>query len=139
MHDDRFFKPTLRTLVVCDDRPEVRDAIVRAVSLLTGFRVIGEATDATTCLLRIRDLSPVVLTLDIGMPGGGPDLVKAVRALDPALHIVVFSARDDQEVQAQMLDAGADAYVLKSGRLSPLIRALLRSDPQEPFGSAARH
>lgn len=121
--------------MVCDDRPEVREAIVRAVGALTGYRVVGEAADGDECLARIADLRPDILTLDIGMPGGGPDLVSAIKAMQPAPYIVVFSARDEDRLREKMLDAGADRYVLKSGRLSPLILALqqaLAEDRRDP-------
>lgn len=125
--------------MVCDDRLEVREAIIRAVTALTDFQVIGDAADDISCLARIRDLRPDALTLDIGMPGGGPDLVTAAKALQPSLHIVVFSARNEQRLHGQMLAAGADQYVVKSGRLSPLIQALQRAFPSDHREQAPEH
>jgi DNA-binding NarL/FixJ family response regulator len=58
------------------------------------------------------------------MPGGGPDLAKAAKELNPGMHIVVFSGRQDARVQREMLGAGADQYVVKTGRLRPLLEAL---------------
>jgi DNA-binding NarL/FixJ family response regulator len=40
------------------------------------------------------------------------------------MHILVYSGRSDIRVQRDMLDAGADQYLLKTGRLGPLIQAL---------------
>jgi DNA-binding NarL/FixJ family response regulator len=65
-----------------------------------------------------------VLILDVSMPSGGPDLAKAAKELNPAMHIVVFSGRQDERTRTAMLAAGADQYVVKTGRLQPLIAAL---------------
>ena len=65
--------------------------------------------------------------MDFSMPGGGPLLVKAARELHPELHIIVFSGRQDARTRDAMLDAGANQYVVKTGRLRPLIEALDRA------------
>jgi DNA-binding NarL/FixJ family response regulator len=129
MNDNRFTGGRPRTLLVCDDRPEVRDAICRAVCDLPGFEVAGEAFDSISCLEQIRELHPDVLSVDVSMPGGGPDLVRAVRVLHPEVHIIVFSGRDDRRLLNEMLAAGADHYVIKTGRLRPLIQALESAFP----------
>jgi len=42
------------------------------------------------------------------------------------MHILVFSGRQDARLQREMLVAGADQYVVKTGRLRPLLEALDR-------------
>jgi two-component system response regulator NreC len=117
----------LRTVVVCDDRPELREAIGSVLAEVPRFRVIGEATDGTSCLQQVLDLKPDVLILDASIPGGGTATARTAKALLPHLHIVVFSGRPDRRLQREMLAAGADQYVVKTGRLRPLIEALDRS------------
>ncbi len=70
---------------------------------------------------------PDVLILDVSMPGGGPHLAKAAKELNPGMHIVVFSGRQDDKTRNAMLAAGADQYVVKTGRLQPLVEALDQS------------
>jgi len=113
-----------RTVLVCDDRPELRTAISSALAGFARFTVIGEAADATSCLRIVRDSRPDILILDGSMPGRGPPVARAVRSLHPTVHILVYSGRSDIRVQRDMLDAGADQYLLKTGRLAPLIQAL---------------
>jgi DNA-binding NarL/FixJ family response regulator len=36
----------------------------------------------------------------------------------------VFSGREDAKIERAMLEAGADQYVLKTGRIGPLLHAL---------------
>lgn len=117
----------LRTVVVCDDRPELREAIGAVLCDVPRFQMIGEATDGSSCLQRVLDLQPDVLILDVCIPGGGVKTARAAKMLLPRLHIVVFSGRQDRRLQREMLAAGADQYVVKTGRLRPLIDALDRS------------
>lgn len=112
------------TVVVCDDRPEIRDAVRAVLAENPRFAVVGEAVDGTDCLAAVRLAAPDILILDVSMPGGGPDVARAVRKIRPTLHILVYSASPDVRVRQNMLDAGADQYVVKSGRVRPLLDAL---------------
>ena len=116
-----------RTVLVCDDRVELRDAISTALAEFPRFTIVGEAVDAASCLRGVRDTRPDILILDVSLPGGGPPVARAVRSLHPTVHILVYSGRSDIRVQRDMLDAGADQYLLKTGRLGPLIQALDRA------------
>jgi len=116
-----------RTVLVCDDRPELRDAISNALAGFPRYTVVGEASDAASCLRGVEDNRPDILILDVSMPGGGPPVTRAVRSLHPTMHILVYSGRSEQRVQRDMLAAGADQYLLKTGRLGPLIQALDKS------------
>jgi DNA-binding NarL/FixJ family response regulator len=112
------------TVLVCDDRLELRSAISTALAGFPRFTIVGEAADAASCLRGVRDKRPDILILDVSLPGGGPPVARAVRSLHPTMHILVYSGRSDIRVQRDMLDAGADQYLLKTGRLGPLIQAL---------------
>ena len=89
----------VRTVLVCDDRPELREAIGLALSDVPGFRMVGEAIDGVSCLREIRTVRPDVLILDLSMPGGGPQLARAAKDINPAIHIMVFSGRRDARLQ----------------------------------------
>lgn len=117
----------IRTVLVCDDRKEMRDAIAGLLELLPDLKLVGSAADARSCASGVRAWRPDVLMLDVNIPGGGPELAREVKAINPTMHIVVFSGRDEPAVREQMLAAGADQYVVKTGRLSPLIQALRRA------------
>ena len=111
-------------IVIADDHSLVRNGLRRILEQETDFRVIGEASDGDACLERVKNFRPDVLILDVSMPGGGPDLAKAAKELNPGMHIVVFSGRQENTTATAMLEAGADQYVLKTGRVRPLVQAL---------------
>jgi PAS domain S-box-containing protein len=120
------------SIVLCDDQRDLRDAVRLMMSDAPRFHVVGEASDGVTCLQRVREFRPDALIMDFSMPGGGPLLVKAARELHPGLHIIVFSGRHDARTRDAMLDAGANQYVVKTGRLRPLIEALDRAFTPTP-------
>jgi DNA-binding NarL/FixJ family response regulator len=115
------------TVLICDDRYELRAAIIKVLADLPKFSVVGEAADGTECVTMVRTTQPDVLILDIGMPGGGPDVARAARALRPGMHILVFSGIINDKVREEMLQSGADEYLVKTGRLRPLLDAMDRA------------
>ena len=114
-------------MLICDVRPELREAISKVLSDAARFQVVGQASDRLTCLEQVRETRPDVLILDIGMPGGGPQVATAAKLIRPNMHILVFSGIRDDHMQREMLLAGADEYVVKTGRLRPLLEALDRA------------
>ena len=59
------------------------------------------------------------------MPGmGGLAAIERVREIDPGVRVVVVSAYDDDALQAQAREAGADGYFVKGGSLDLLISLL---------------
>lgn len=115
-----------RTIVICDDHQDLRGAVTAALDDLDRFHVVGQAWDADSCLSQITDRRPDLLVLDVSLPGGGPALARAVKSANPSIKIVVFSGHDDGPTQRAMLAAGADEYVVKTGRLRQLIQTLDR-------------
>ena len=122
MHEAFHSNPA--TVVVCDDRPELRDAVRAVLAGNPGFTVVAEAAEGAGCLEIIRRTRPNILILDVSMPGGGPEVARAIKAIAPDVHILVYTGRPDLRLWQDMLDAGADQYLVKTGRLRPLIDAL---------------
>jgi DNA-binding NarL/FixJ family response regulator len=109
---------------VCDDQPELRKALCVVLDELPGFEMVGEAQDGVSCLAGLRGLDADVLILDLAMPGGGPRLASSAREISPLMQIIVFTAHRDAASEAQMRLAGANDYVVKTGRVQPLRDAL---------------
>ena len=128
----------VRTVLVCDDQQHVRDAIKVVLSGASRLMVVGEAADGDSCVQQVAKWRPDVLILDYSMPGGGPQVARSVRELHPGIHIIVFTGRHDPSVRDAMLDAGADQFVLKTGRLRPLMDAMERASRSERQWSVER-
>ena len=71
-----------------------------------------------------------VVLLDLMLPGlDGATILRRLRAMENPVHILVISARDGLEDRLEVLDAGADDYLVKPFPLAEAlarVRALLR-------------
>ncbi|MGZ4277765.1 MAG: response regulator [Solirubrobacteraceae bacterium] len=107
---------TLLRLVVADDHPLYRQGIVRALDAYGGFLVVGEAADGVAALALIRELEPDVALLDVRMPIlDGVDVVDALALHGPDVPVVLLSAFSDRQLVDSALQAGAAAYIDKTG------------------------
>jgi two-component system response regulator MprA len=116
-----------RVLVVEDDL-QVRDAVARALRF-EGYDV-DTAVDGNDALVRVDQLQPDVIVLDVLMPGtDGLGVSRILRERGNRTPILMLTARHEVSDRVAGLDAGADDYVVKPFALDELLarmRALLR-------------
>jgi len=94
-----------------------------------GYEVVS-ATDGEEGLRLAFDAQPDVIVLDLMLPKlNGFEICRAVRKKDPAVAILVLTAKQMEADKVTGLDLGADDYVTKPFGVKELlarIRALLR-------------
>jgi two-component system response regulator MprA len=116
-----------RVLVVEDDA-HVRDAVARALRF-EGYDV-HTAIDGNDGLLRVEELAPDVVVLDVLMPGtDGLAVCRILRERGNHTPVLMLTARHEVSDRVAGLDAGADDYLVKPFALDELLarlRALLR-------------
>ena len=117
-----------REILVVDDDPAVLKAI-RVGLRLEGFRVTT-ASDGRGALDAIAQSTPDTVVLDVMMPRiDGLTVLRRLRSVNPALPVLLLTARDSVGDRITGLDLGADDYLTKPFDLDELfarIRALLR-------------
>lgn len=113
-------------LIVADDHPLFRSALINAISGGFSMRETIE-TDSfdSTCAALERNPDADLLLLDLHMPGsyGFFGLIQ-LRKQWPTLPIVVISASEDADVIRRCMAFGASAYVPKSARPADITAAL---------------
>ena len=126
---------TARILII-DDDPGVRTLLQRGLSY-EGY-LVEAAADGEAGLRAARDRRPDLVILDLMMPGlHGLEVLRRLRAADPALPVLLLTARDQPQEQVQGLEEGADDYVTKPFSFDVLIarvRVHLRRAQPEPAG-----
>ncbi len=127
-HADRApSESTPQAMLVIDDDPNVYDLMERILSR-EGLEVYGAATGKEGLALA-RKLKPVVIALDIMMPGmDGWAVLQAIRA-DPELAktaVVVVSMLDEKPLGMAL---GADDYLTKPLRREQLLASIQRLVP----------
>ncbi|GMA28581.1 response regulator transcription factor [Arenivirga flava] len=136
-----------RTAVVIEDDADIRE-LIELVLVQSGFTVHA-AGDGLTGVELVREHSPEVITLDVGLPDiDGLEVTRRVRQFSDA-YIVMLTARSEEADTLLGLDAGADDYLIKPFRpreLRARVAAMLRrpraaaeaaAEPTAPAPAAA--
>jgi two-component system, NarL family, invasion response regulator UvrY len=101
------------TLVV-DDQEAFRDALRDVVCATPGFTLAGEAASGEAALAAVGELSPLLVLMDVRMPGiGGIEATRALSQGHPNLRIVLISVENRDELPAGVDQCGAVAFVRK--------------------------
>ena len=118
-------------ILVVEDERDMRKVLLVALSS-HGYEVVV-AESGKQALLKVRDIPPNVLILDLGLPDmDGVQIVSAVRR-EHELPIIILSARNEEQQQIRALDAGANDYVttpFREGELMARVRAAVRYGPR---------
>lgn len=123
---------SLRILLVEDDR-ELR-ATIRDALRLEGYSVITAASLSEAQVIASQAISQPdsgvdLILLDLGLPDGeGEQLLSRLRR-QQNVPVIVISAREQEQQKIQLLDSGADDYLVKPfgiGELLARMRVALR-------------
>jgi DNA-binding NarL/FixJ family response regulator len=103
--------------IVADDSVVIRQGVARILSE-GGFRVVGEATDATELLDMVATELPHLAVVDIRMPPGGNaglGAALAIRERFRTVGVLVLSQYLEPDYALRLLSAGVDrvGYLLK--------------------------
>ena len=115
------------SVLIVEDEKEIR-RFLRTALEAESLRV-HEAETLQRGLLEAATRKPDLVILDLGLPDGdGIDFIRDFRQWSQT-PIVVLSARSDEQVKIDALDAGADDYLSKPfgiGELQARLRIVLR-------------
>jgi len=121
----------------------VEDDAVLCARLARAFRERGyearEAADYEAALAAARDDVPEFLVVDLRMPGGrtGIDVIRDVKALDPATVAVVLTGYGSIATALEAMRAGASDYLTKPADVDQIVAALTRAASDEEPGAPA--
>jgi len=117
---------TLKILFV-EDHNMVRYAITAALKAQTFFNaVIEEANNGDSAFFMLSKKKYDIILMDISIPGmNGVKLANKIRSRYPSVKVIALSAHQEEHVVKQMLDTGAQGYVLKNSGLEELSKAIL--------------
>jgi two-component system response regulator HydG len=118
-------KTRLRVLVVDDDQA-IREALSRTLEKL-GYEVVL-AEDGQAGLERIREGEIHILLADLLMPKlSGQELLKAAKALDPDVEVIMITGHGTVEDAVEAMKEGAYDFITKPFKRVQLERTIRRA------------
>jgi len=123
-------------VVVADDHTILRQGIKALLDNQAGIEVIGEAKDGREALTLIERLQPDVILMDIAMPGlNGLEATRRIKKKFPKIKVLVLTMYTNEEYVFQILQAGANGYLVKETAFQDLISAITAVYRDEAFMS----
>jgi DNA-binding NarL/FixJ family response regulator len=111
------------TVLLADDHSLVLTGIRRLLE--SSFDVVGAVEDGRRLVEAALRLRPDVVVLDIGMPIlNGIDAAREIKEFLPAAKLIFISMHSSAIYVRKAVEAGASAYVLKSGAAEELLKAI---------------
>jgi DNA-binding NarL/FixJ family response regulator len=112
-------------ILITDDHAIVRSGLKLIFEQVADFEVIGDASNGSELLERLRTGLPDIVLLDMDMPGvSGAALIARVKASWPGLPLLVLSMHNEPKIALQALKAGASGYITKDSDLNILLPAI---------------
>lgn len=114
----------MKKVLIVDDASIVR-LLIRKVLKNTDFTVVGEAVNGKEALVKYKELSPDVVTMDMIMPeADGIQATKDIIAYDGNAKIIMVSSIDQKGPLIQAIKAGASSYIVKPFEADRVISTL---------------
>jgi DNA-binding NarL/FixJ family response regulator len=119
-------------IFIVDDHSSVRDGLALRIGLNADLVVCGEADSEEEAFMLVKQSSPDLVLIDISLKkGNGLELIKRIRAFDPAMKMLVVSGFQESLYAERACRAGAMGYLNKqesSVRLIEAIRTVLAGE-----------
>ena len=102
-----------------DDHNLFLNGLKMILGSMSGFEVVGEASNGIEFLNKYNTANPDVVLLDISMPEmDGIEASRIALSESPNLKIITLSMYADQEYYSKMLENGVRGFLLKDSDIS---------------------
>jgi DNA-binding NarL/FixJ family response regulator len=112
-------------ILVADEHSLLRHGIVTFISGQPDMIACGEADSISTIRANLAETRPHLLVIGLRLGGGDClDFVKGLKAQNPGLLILVYSAFEETIFAERALRAGANGYLMKKAIKEELLTAI---------------
>jgi DNA-binding NarL/FixJ family response regulator len=121
-------------ILIADDHAVVRSGLRALLEAQPGWTVVAEAGDGRDALAKALETKPDVAIIDYSLPLlNGAEVTRQIHARLPSVEVLIFTMHDSDSLLADILAAGARAYLLKSDANQYLIAAVASLANHKPF------
>jgi DNA-binding NarL/FixJ family response regulator len=102
------------TIMLVDDHVLVRKGLKRLIEEDPELWVVDEAGDGLELLEILEKSTPDMVIIDINMPRlRGTEATKFIKELYPEVKVLILTMHKSKELLYQLMNNGADGYLLK--------------------------
>ncbi len=113
------------SIVVAEDHPLYRRALVTLLAGTPGWQVVAEAADGAGAVTAAHTAQPDVVVMDLKLPGlDGIEATRRIVAASPHIAVLVLTMYDDDASVFAAMRAGARGYLLKGADQADIVRAV---------------
>lgn len=125
---------SVTTILIVDDHDIVREGIRKILAANSRWEVIAEARDGKEGVAKAIELKPDLVVVDFSLPLiNGLEVTRQIRSHLPETEVLIFTMHDNDALIADILEAGARGYLLKSDGTSLLLEAVAALSVHRPF------
>src|SRR6056297_371203 len=115
-------------ILVVDDNDMTRESIIKIISMIDNFQVIGEAVDGVDAIKKTEKLSPDVVLMDINMPVmDGLQATEEISKNYPHVVVIIMSVQDDSDYLKKAMLSGAKEYIFKPFSTDDFVNTVLKT------------
>ena len=109
-------------VLLADDHHLMREALSNLLQSCKNLSIVGHAVNGREAVQLADRLKPDVILMDVTMPElDGFEATAEITRNNPTIRIIGLSMHNDTDTRNKMLEAGASAYLTKSGSPNTLI------------------
>ena len=102
------------SVLIVDDQAFFRSAAQAVLAVTPGFTAVGEADSGEEAIIRVGELRPGLVLMDIHLPGiNGIEATRRIRGAHPGTAVLLLSTYRAEDLPADARDCGAMAYLHK--------------------------
>lgn len=103
-----------KKILIVDDHLVVRNGVAMVLEKQIEDVKISNAENFFEAIALVKETSFDLIILDINIPGGkSTEMINDLRAIQPSVKILIFSAHEEEQYAIKYISAGANGYLNK--------------------------
>ena len=126
------FRRAVTRILIADNHEVVRLGLRQILEAQPSWQVVAEAADGKEAVAKAIETVPDIAVIDDALPIlNGVEVTRQIRRESPKTEVLIFTTHDNEALIAELLQAGARGYLLKSedNQLVSAIEALASHAP----------